>query len=74
MNYILGVMVTVLASSMADRGFIGGVMVSVLASSMADRGFDHRSDKADGYTIGISCFSTKHATLSSKCKLYTIWL
>jgi hypothetical protein len=29
-------MVSVLASSEADRGFIGGVMVSVLASSEVD--------------------------------------
>jgi hypothetical protein len=32
-------MVSVLASSVVDRGFIGGVMVSVLASSVVDRGF-----------------------------------
>ena len=32
-------MVSVLASSLIDRGFIGGVMVSVLASSLVDRGF-----------------------------------
>ena len=38
-NRIGGVMVSVLASSVADRGFIDGVMVSVLASSVADRGF-----------------------------------
>ena len=31
-------MVSVLASSLVDRGFIGGVMVSVLASSLVDRG------------------------------------
>jgi hypothetical protein len=34
-----GRMVSVLASSLVDRGFIGGVMVSVLASSLVDRGF-----------------------------------
>ena len=28
-----------LASSLADGGFIGGAMVSVLASSLVDRGF-----------------------------------
>ena len=33
-----GVMVSVLTSSVADRGFIGGVMVSVLTSSVADHG------------------------------------
>ena len=32
-------MVSVLASSTVDRGFISGVMVSVLASSAVDRGF-----------------------------------
>ena len=32
-------MVSVLASSVVDRGFISGVMVSVLASSVVNRGF-----------------------------------
>ena len=32
-------MVSMLASSAVDRGFIGGVMVSMLASSAVDRGF-----------------------------------
>jgi hypothetical protein len=32
-------MVSVLASSLVDRGLTGGVMVSVLASSLVDRGF-----------------------------------
>ena len=32
-------MVSVLASSVIDRGFIGGVMVSVLVSCLVDRGF-----------------------------------
>ena len=32
-------MVSMFASSVVDRGFIGGVMVSVLASSVVDRGF-----------------------------------
>ena len=31
-------MVSVIASSVVDRGFIGGVMVSVIASSVVDRG------------------------------------
>jgi hypothetical protein len=31
--------VSVLASSVVDRGIIGGVEVSVLASSVVDRGF-----------------------------------
>jgi hypothetical protein len=34
-----GIMVSVLASSVVDRGFIGGIMVSVIASSVVDRGF-----------------------------------
>ena len=33
-------MVSVLASSVVDRGFIGGVMVSVVAPSAVDRGFE----------------------------------
>jgi PIN domain nuclease of toxin-antitoxin system len=32
-------MVSVLTSSVVDRGFISGVMVSVLTSSVVDRGF-----------------------------------
>jgi F0F1-type ATP synthase assembly protein I len=38
-NFIGGVMVCLLASSVVDREFIGGVMVSLLASSMVDRDF-----------------------------------
>jgi hypothetical protein len=38
-NRIGGVMVSMVASSVVDCGFIGGVMVSVLASSLVDRGF-----------------------------------
>ena len=38
-NRIDGVMFSMLASSVVDRGFIGGVMVSVLVSSEVDRGF-----------------------------------
>ena len=33
------VMVSVLSSSVVDRGFIGSVIVSVLSSSVVDRGF-----------------------------------
>ena len=33
-------MVSVLASKVVDRGFIGDVMVSVLASRAVDRGFE----------------------------------
>ena len=36
-------MVSVLASSVVDRGFIGGVKVSMLTSSRVDRGFEPRS-------------------------------
>jgi hypothetical protein len=38
-NHIGGVMVSMLASSVVDRGFIDGVMVSMLASNVVDRGF-----------------------------------
>ena len=38
-NCIRGIIVSVLTSSVADRGFINGVMVSMLTSSVADRGF-----------------------------------
>ena len=38
-NHIGGVMVSVLTSSVVDRGFISGVMVSVLTSSVVDHGF-----------------------------------
>ena len=44
-NHIDGVMVSVLASSVVDRGFIGGVMVSVLTSSVVDRGFKPKTIK-----------------------------
>jgi hypothetical protein len=36
-------MVSVLASSAVDRGFIGGVMVSVLASGAVDRWFEPKT-------------------------------
>jgi hypothetical protein len=45
---------------------IGGVMISVLASSAVDRGFEHRSGQTKDYTIGICCFSAKHAALRRK--------
>ena len=41
-----------------------GVMVRVLASSAVDRGFEQTKD----YTIGICCFSAKHAALRRKRK------
>ena len=43
-------------------------MVSVLASCAGDRGFEPRSDKTKDYTIGICCFSAKHAALGRKSK------
>jgi hypothetical protein len=45
-------MVSVLASSAVDRGFIGGVMVSVLASILVDRGFEPRSGQTKDNNIG----------------------
>ena len=45
-----------------------GVMVSVLATSAVDRGFEYRSDQTKDYTIGICCFSAKHAALRRKSK------
>ena len=41
-----------------------GVMVSVVASSAVDRGFEQTKD----YTIGMCCFSAKHAALRRKRK------
>ena len=40
---------------------IGGVMVSMLASSEVDRVFEPRCDQTKGYTVGICCFTAKHA-------------
>jgi hypothetical protein len=50
---------------------IGGVMVSVPASSAVDRGFEPRSGQTKDYTIGICCFSAKHATLRRKSKFFS---
>jgi len=38
-------------------------MVSVLSSSAVDRVFELRSAQAKNYTIGICCYSNKHAAL-----------
>ena len=65
MNCIGGVMVSMLASSAVDCGFIGGVMVSMLASSAVDCGFEPRSGQTKDYEIGICCFVAKHAALLS---------
>jgi hypothetical protein len=43
-------------------------MVSVPASSAVDRGFESRSGQSKDYTIGICCFSAKHAALRRKSK------
>jgi hypothetical protein len=59
-------MASVLASSTADRGFIGGVMASVLASSAADRGFEPRSGQIKDYKIGICCFFAKNYGVRAK--------
>jgi hypothetical protein len=61
-------MVSVLASSAVDRGFIGGVMVSVLASSAVDRGFQPLSDQTKDYKNNIGCFCDKHTGLKRKSK------
>ena len=50
---------------------IGGVMVSLLASSAVDRGFEPRSGQAKDYTIGIYCYSAKHAALRRKSKAWS---
>ena len=43
--------------------FSSGVMVSVMASNAVDRGFEARSGQTKDYTMGIGCFSAKHAAL-----------
>jgi len=45
---------------------ISGIIVSVLALSVVDCGFEPCSDETKEYTIGICCFSTKHAPLRNK--------
>jgi hypothetical protein len=50
------------------RNRIGDVMVSVLASSVVDCGSESRSGQTKDYTIGICCFSAKHAALRRKSK------
>ena len=44
-------MVSVLALSEVDRGFIGGVIVNVLALSEVDRGFESRLGQTNDYNI-----------------------
>ena len=43
-------------------------MISVLTSSAVDRGFEPRSGQTKDYTIGICCFSAKHAALKRENK------
>ena len=43
-------------------------MVSVFSSSAIDRMLESRSGQTKDYTIGICCFSAKHAALGSKSK------
>ena len=50
---------------------IGGVVFSVLSSSAVDRGIEPWSGQTKDYKIGICCFSTKHAVLKRKGK---VWL
>ena len=68
LNRIGGVMVSVLASSVVDCGFIGGVMVSVLASSVVVYWFDPWLDQVKYYEICICYFSAKHGALRLKSK------
>ena len=55
-------------SNINQKHRIGGVMVSMLASSAVDRGFEPRSVQTKNYSIGICCFSAKHAALRRKSK------
>ena len=61
-NRIGGIMVSMLASSVAARRFIGGVMVSMLASSVAARRFNPQSIKPKTIKLVFvaSSLSTKH--------------
>jgi hypothetical protein len=52
-------MVSMLASSAVDGGFIAGVMVSMLASSAVDRGVERWLGPTKDYEIGICWFSAK---------------
>ena len=45
---------------------IGGVVANLLASITVKRGFEPRSGQTNDYTIGICCFSAKHAALRRK--------
>jgi hypothetical protein len=45
-------------------------MVSVSSSSAVYRGFEFRSGQSKDYTIGMCCFSAKHAALRRKSKTW----
>jgi len=49
---------------------IGGIMVSVSSSSAVYCGFEFRSGQTKDYTIGMCCFSAKHAALRRKSKTW----
>jgi hypothetical protein len=66
LNYISGVLVSVLVSSVVDRGFEH--WSSVLVSSVVDRGFEPWSGQTKDYEIGMCCLSAKHAALRRKSK------
>ena len=65
-NRIGGVMVSVLASSAEDHGFES--LSGHGFESLSGHGFESLSGKTKNYTIGISCFSAKHAALRRKNK------
>jgi hypothetical protein len=57
---------------MVKTGFqynlISRMMLSMFDSSTVDHGFKARSGQTKDYEIGMCCFSTKHAVLSSWSK------
>jgi hypothetical protein len=65
-NRIGGVMVSVLASSAENHGFES--LSGHGFESLSGHGFESLSGKTKNYTIGISCFSAKHAALRRKSK------
>ena len=48
-------------------------MVSVLFSSAVDRGFEARSGQTKDNTIGICCFSAKHALRRRNNRDWLTW-
>ena len=49
-----------------NTNHIGGVIASVIASITTHRGYELRLDQTKDYTIGLFCFSAKHAVFRSK--------